>query len=41
MRTQLGVEDGRDVVSVPYAMPVESRCVGAFVGYIGPWVQLR
>jgi hypothetical protein len=32
IRTQLDVEDGRDVVSVPYAMPVESLCVGAFVG---------
>jgi hypothetical protein len=34
MRAQLGVEDGRDVVSVPsYAMPVEPLCVGAFIGY--------
>jgi hypothetical protein len=31
MRTQLGVEDGRGVVSVPYAMPVEPLCVGAFI----------
>jgi hypothetical protein len=27
MRAKLGVEDGRDVVSVPYAMPVEPLCV--------------
>jgi hypothetical protein len=33
MRTQLGVEDGRGVVSVPYAMPLGSLCVGAFVGH--------
>ena len=33
MRATLGVEDGRDVVSVPYAMPVEPLCVGAFIGY--------
>jgi hypothetical protein len=33
MRAQLGVEDGRDVVSVPYAMPVEPLCVGAFIGH--------
>ena len=30
---KLGVEDGRGVVSVPYAMPVEPLCVGAFIGY--------
>jgi hypothetical protein len=33
MRVQLGVEDGRGVVSVPYAMPVEPLCVGAFIGH--------
>jgi hypothetical protein len=32
MRSKLGVEDGRGVVSVPYAMPVELLCVGAFIG---------
>jgi hypothetical protein len=41
MRTQLDVEDGRDVVSVPYAMPVEPLCVGAFIGhrFLGTTVQ--
>jgi hypothetical protein len=34
MRAKLGVEDGRDVVSVPYAMPAEPLCVGAFIGYM-------
>jgi hypothetical protein len=32
MRAQLGVEDGCDVVSVPYDMPLEALCVGAFMG---------
>jgi hypothetical protein len=33
MRTQLGVGVGCDDLSIPYAMPAESLCVGAFVGY--------
>ena len=31
MRAQLGVEDGRDVVSVPYAMPVGAPVCCALV----------
>jgi hypothetical protein len=33
VRTQLGVGVGCDALSVPYAMPAESICVHAFVGY--------
>jgi hypothetical protein len=33
IRTQLGVGVGCDALSIPYAMPAESLCVGAFVGY--------
>jgi hypothetical protein len=33
MRTQLGVGVGCDALSIPYAMPAESLCIGVFVGY--------